>query len=329
MKLFRNTPQSFVEYSQAGNFSRLDREKSVLRGVKILGLISLNSRRYAPSALRKARKLYEKAKVNVNHPQNSPNSPRDYRDRIGNIRNVQFRENEGLFADFYFNPCHPLAEQMMWDAEHAPENVGFSHNILGRTSTLKDGTLVVDEITSVRSVDLVADPATTHGLFESEISSMEKAADEQSKKSESLFRETESYEGCSSNSSGLEQEISMESDLSQNSQKYEMMDCEVLKENGESIDLKMKSKEFTNQSEDRIVSDAREPFPEPENVTPLIEALQKDFGELQEQLEKLKKQFCEFLHVSQMVSFPVSRIPNSRLREENLSIEEFVNYLRR
>ena len=37
---------------------------------------------------------------------------------------------------------------------------------MARTVPQKDGTLLVEEITSVRSVDLVADPATTHGLFE-------------------------------------------------------------------------------------------------------------------------------------------------------------------
>ncbi|MDO4630320.1 MAG: hypothetical protein Q4C70_14170 [Planctomycetia bacterium] len=158
---------SLLEYAQAGNSTRLDRERGLLTGVKILGLSSLNSRKYAPSALQNAQSLYENAKVNVNHP-DTPCTPRDYQDRIGSIRNVHYRENDGLYADFHFNPHHPLAEQFMWDAEHAPENVGFSHNILARTAPQQDGTLLVEEITKVRSVDLVADPATTHGLFESQ-----------------------------------------------------------------------------------------------------------------------------------------------------------------
>ncbi len=158
---------SLLEYAQAGNNVRLDRERGLLTGVKILGLSSLNSRKYAPSALQSAQTLYENAKVNVNHP-DTPNAPRDYQDRIGSIRNVAYRENDGLYADFHFNPRHPLAEQFMWDAEHAPENVGFSHNILARTTQQNDGTLLVEEIMKVRSVDLVADPATTRGLFESQ-----------------------------------------------------------------------------------------------------------------------------------------------------------------
>ena len=53
----------------------------------------------------------------------------------------------------------------MWDAEHAPQNVGMSHNVLARTSRDGDET-VVEAITKVQSIDLVADPATTAGLFE-------------------------------------------------------------------------------------------------------------------------------------------------------------------
>ena len=49
------------------------------------------------------------------------------------IRDVK-AGGEGLFADFHFNPKHALAEQLLWDAEHAPENVGFSHNVEARTA---------------------------------------------------------------------------------------------------------------------------------------------------------------------------------------------------
>ena len=73
---------------------------------------------------------------------------------------------KGLFADFHFNPKHALAEQLVWDAEHAPENVGFSHNVEART-VRRGERIVVEAITRVQSVDLVADPATTRGLFES------------------------------------------------------------------------------------------------------------------------------------------------------------------
>jgi hypothetical protein len=145
---------------------RVDRQTGVIRGVKLLGLESRNGRTYLPEALAQAAQLYEDAKVNVNHPKGNPNAPRDYQDRIGMIRGVAVRPSEGLFGDFYFNPKHVLAEQLMWDAEHAPENVGFSHNVEARVGR-RGERLVVEAITRVQSVDLVADPATTRGLFES------------------------------------------------------------------------------------------------------------------------------------------------------------------
>jgi hypothetical protein len=159
--------ETLQEYCDSrGVKMRVDREEGVIRGVKILGLQSRNRRSYLPEALAQAARLYEDAKVNVNHPKGNPAAPRDYQDRMGMIRNVDARPGEGLFADFYFNPKHALAEQLIWDAEHAPENVGFSHNVEARTVRQGDQ-VVVEAITRVQSVDLVADPATTRSLFES------------------------------------------------------------------------------------------------------------------------------------------------------------------
>lgn len=158
--------ETIQEYVSAGAGCRVDRGAGVIRGVKILGLESRNRRTYLPEALRRAASLYEGAKVNVNHPKGSPNGPRDYQDRIGLLRNVRLEQADGgLRGDFHFNPKHALAEQLIWDAEHSPENVGFSHNVEARTNP-KNGRAVVEEIIRVQSVDLVADPATTRGLFE-------------------------------------------------------------------------------------------------------------------------------------------------------------------
>jgi hypothetical protein len=158
------------EYVDSGHASlRVDRTAGVIRGVKLLGLRSRNGRRYQESALAAAVDLYEGAKVNINHPKGHPLSPRDYQDRLGIIRGVALRPNEGLFGDLHFNPKHTLSEQLMWDAEHASQNVGLSHNVLARTSRQGDAT-VVEAITRVQSIDLVADPATTQGLFEQQAS---------------------------------------------------------------------------------------------------------------------------------------------------------------
>jgi hypothetical protein len=144
---------------------RVDREAGIIRGVKLLGLSSRNGRRYREHALVEAVGLYEGAKVNINHPKGHPLAPRDYQDRLGEIRGVEFRAGDGLFGDLHFNPKHALSEQLVWDAEHAPQNVGLSHNVLARTARSGDET-VVEAITKVQSIDLVADPASTAGLFE-------------------------------------------------------------------------------------------------------------------------------------------------------------------
>jgi hypothetical protein len=155
--------QEFVD--SASQQLRVDHDAGVIRGVKLLGLDSRNGRRYREHALIEAIGLYEGAKVNINHPKGHPLSPRDYQDRLGVVRGVQFRAGEGLFGDLHFNPRHALSEQLVWDAEHAPQNVGMSHNVLART-TQQAGDTVVEAITKVQSIDLVADPATTNGLYE-------------------------------------------------------------------------------------------------------------------------------------------------------------------
>ena len=157
--------EALHEYaSSAGVALRVDRALGVIHGVKIVGLESLNKRRYTPSALNKAMPLYEGAKVNIDHRDEGQRV--SYAQRIGAIKNVTHRD-DGLYADFHFNPKHQLAEQLCWDAENAPQNVGFSHDANART-TLRDGKVIVEEIVKVHSVDLVANPATTQGLFEGE-----------------------------------------------------------------------------------------------------------------------------------------------------------------
>jgi hypothetical protein len=156
--------QEFVD--SRGVRLAVDRDAGVIKGVKILGLESKNGRTYPKETAARAVPLYENSRVNINHPKGSPGGPRDYQDRIGSLFNVRVEQGDGgLRGDLKFNPKHALAEQLIWDAEHAPENVGFSHNVEAKTSR-KDGRVIVEEITRVQSVDLVADPATTRGLFE-------------------------------------------------------------------------------------------------------------------------------------------------------------------
>lgn len=144
---------------------RVDREQGVIHGVRILGPNSLNGRRYLAEAVRRAVPLYEGRAVNLNHPRNGENE-RSIADRFGWLRNVK-EQDGGLNGDLHYLKTHPLAESVAEAAERNPRLFGMSHNAEGKTRR-EDGSTIVEEITRVRSVDLVSDPATTLSLFESQ-----------------------------------------------------------------------------------------------------------------------------------------------------------------
>lgn len=146
---------------------RIDRDAGILYGVKILGVTSSNDggRRYLPEAIRKAAKLYENASVRIDHP-DEPESQRSSHDVLGWLRSVRVGKDGCLYGDLHYLKTHPFAPRLVEAAERNPRAFGLSHNASGETER-KNGTLLVYEITEVHSVDLVADPATTTGLFES------------------------------------------------------------------------------------------------------------------------------------------------------------------
>ena len=152
--------QEFVD--SRGLDLHIDREAGVLRGVKLLGLEFER-----PHVLtRRAGNGQEpvRRRVNVNHPKSHPLASRDYQDRLGLVR---YRPAAGGRAvrRFPFQSQACLGRTAALGRQHVPENVGFSHNVQGRTVRQGDQT-VVEAILKVHSVDLVADPATTSGLFE-------------------------------------------------------------------------------------------------------------------------------------------------------------------
>ncbi len=148
---------------------RVDRERGIIPGVKLLGAVSRKGRQYPKEVMARALPLYEGMRVNIDHV--DPGQRRSLRDRIGLVKNVTLKE-DGLYGDFHFNPKHALAEQVAWDAENAPQNLGFSHDTRG-ASRNQGGRMVVESIDQVLSVDLVANPATTTGLFEDDAESGE------------------------------------------------------------------------------------------------------------------------------------------------------------
>jgi hypothetical protein len=155
--------------SLANTGAKVDRENSIIRGVKIIGISSKNGRDYPERVLRDAIDRYEGVRVNIDHPDKSPTQPRSVKDRVGTLSGVEYQESNspGLYGDLKFNPKHSDAEQILWAIENDPSSIGLSHNASVRISGAAGSRKTVESIDGVRSVDIVADPATTSGIFES------------------------------------------------------------------------------------------------------------------------------------------------------------------
>lgn len=154
---------------------KVDRDKGIVYGVKVIGLTSPNSHGmagadgtvYTPEALRLAAPLYEGIQVYKNHPPRSnPNQERPIEAKIGWLENVRVTES-GLYADLHLLTSDDQAAKIMEAAEKHPAAFGLSHNASAGRSEVKNGRFVIYELADVRSVDLVSEAATVRSLFES------------------------------------------------------------------------------------------------------------------------------------------------------------------
>ena len=145
----------------------------VVEGVKYLGAQSANvnsdgTRNAYPLSTRQASQdLYEGARVYLNHPARiSPGRERGYEEQIGRLRGPFSHRADGSYANLVLNPKHPLAESVAWDAANSPDSLGLSHNAQGQ-GRAEGQVCMIEQVSLVRSVDLVTQAATTRGLFES------------------------------------------------------------------------------------------------------------------------------------------------------------------
>ena len=144
---------------------RVDRQAGVIRNVKLIGNQSKRNRFYPQSVLRESMSKYEGVGVFANHV--DPGQRRRVEDRIGTIRSVREDPYGGLRADCHLNKSHPLYEQICDGIEMDPSSYGFSHDARG-PSRMENGQQVVTRIDKVLSCDLVARPASTSTIYESE-----------------------------------------------------------------------------------------------------------------------------------------------------------------
>ncbi len=164
------TPEVDLREDTWSGECRIDREAGIIRGVHILGLEAPDKqRRYSSDASRGAVAMLEGAEVNIDHPADAAAS-RGMSEGWGWLRNVTFREGSGNWGDLEYLKSHPLTEMVLERAERdGGKRLGLSINARGTRRDAENGWHVVEEITRVRSVDLVRNPATVAGLHESTI----------------------------------------------------------------------------------------------------------------------------------------------------------------
>ena len=155
-----------LEVTMTGQTGRVDVQRGILYGVRILGQDSKNRRQYTADAMQEAAPKYSGTAVYLDHPEmKNLTKPRSYRDRVGTLENCRY-EQGSIRGDLRLCMGHICAKQLLDDAQHNPTACGLSHSVDAKTR--REGKLlIIEKITRVLSVDIVVNPATTKGLFES------------------------------------------------------------------------------------------------------------------------------------------------------------------
>lgn len=146
-----------------GSAVRVDRERGVIGPVKVLGWKSANNRDYLPEGVNPA--LYEGRRVCVGHVQGGVG--RSPFDTYGLLEGVS-KNKSGVYAERLrlLNPKGDFEQRLLSAAESAPHLFGLSHTARGREKAGSGGK-IIESVESVESVDLVTDPATVRGFYES------------------------------------------------------------------------------------------------------------------------------------------------------------------
>jgi hypothetical protein len=149
--------------------TKVDWDKGIIYGVKVLSESSRNGFVYPRSTREKAHRILENLRVNIDHKEKGKEK-QDIRfvERFGKLINPR-EGSGGTFCDLKFNKKHALAESIAYAAEYLDDTLGMSINGIGYgTKVDGQGRKIVEEIARLRSCDVVADPGSTHSLFESQ-----------------------------------------------------------------------------------------------------------------------------------------------------------------
>jgi hypothetical protein len=249
--------RALIEYvASIDNGSKVDRAASIIRDVVVIGSQSENGRFYPPDVLIAAVSLYENRPVYIDHqPDTNPSGARSYRNKIGRLTNVRF-ESGKVRADLIVNPEHELANQLFWDAENNPSAVGLSHDATGQVEMQEDGAQIVRRIEKVRSVDLVAEPATVTSLFEGKQMKRSRFVEQDGEEQAGAGQAGGEQPAASDPVEALYQSLTLEMLKEKRPDLYDQMRKEVESEVGSALsDLKQSLADLQSQLDSYVTAD--------------------------------------------------------------------------
>ena len=138
----------------------------VIPRAKLLGNKSINGRDYSDPVIAEGIHKYDQVPVYLNHPRRTElNQDRDIRYWVGIVQKPR-AESGGGFGDIKLRKEHRDYKAIVEACNEFPRSFGCSH-VADIDSVKREGREIVNSIDEVFSVDLVMDPATTNGIFES------------------------------------------------------------------------------------------------------------------------------------------------------------------
>lgn len=155
---------------------RVDHERGIIFGVKVVGPDSPNTHRsgatkgtkYTPEFRSWVANCIREGgvKVNVNHPSRlAPGEDRKAEDGLGELRDSR-EDGGGVYANLHCLTTHAMWAPLAEAAEKMPGAFALSINASGRGQVI-DGWYIVSEGANLQSVDLVRDGGSNSTLFDS------------------------------------------------------------------------------------------------------------------------------------------------------------------
>ena len=160
--------QIFTEQLEAVVTGVFDKKNLIVKDHKVLGIISKNGYTYPIATQQEALPIFEGAKAYLNHPTTKEmGEARNVRDLIGYHKNLRVKE-DGTYSDLHLINNRTVQDYVIPVAETASHLIGSSVVIRGKMKNVKDSLPQIEKIYACRSIDLVSEPATTNGLYESD-----------------------------------------------------------------------------------------------------------------------------------------------------------------